>query len=175
MEEGFARAEWRGRRSILPAPTHKNCDERGQGPYAEHREACRKAEIGIPNQKAEIVKRLAVILAADHARDRPVEIDLTAEGFGDLLAPHGDQRRAERDEGDENQQNAENDTWAHGAGSGVMRLAGGGDQRQRLCGIEPAVVEGAAGDDAFEPRIVRMKQGAHLVERGEAAARNHRD
>src|SRR6476619_4145071 len=62
-----------------------------------------------------------------------------------------------------------------GAGSGVMRLAGGGDQRHRLCGIEPAVVEGAAGDDAFEPRIVRMKQGAHLVERGEAAARDHRN
>jgi hypothetical protein len=115
-EEGFARAEWRGRRSILPAPTHKNCDERGQGPYAEQREACRKAEIGIPDQKAEIVEGLAVILAADHARDRPVEIDLTAEGLGDLLAPHGDQRRAERDERDEDQQDAEDGTCAHGRG-----------------------------------------------------------
>ena len=56
-----------------------------------------------------------------------------------------------------------------------MALAGGGDQRQRLDGIEPAVVERAAGDDAFKPRIVRMKQGTHIVERGEAAARNHRD
>ena len=45
------------------------------------------AEIGIPDGKAEIVKGLALILAADHAWDHPVEIDLAAEGFGDLLAP----------------------------------------------------------------------------------------
>jgi hypothetical protein len=157
---------------VLPAPTHKNREERGHGPYAKQREAYRKAEIGVPDQKAEIVKGLAVILAADHARDHPVEIDLTAEGFGDLLATSAgpNATRAMRISRIPRMARVR-----MGAGSGVMRLAGGGDQRQCVRGIEPAVVERAAGDDALEPRIVGMKQGAHLVERGETAARNHRD
>jgi hypothetical protein len=50
---------------------------------------------------------------ADLAWDHPVEVDLAAEGFGDLLAPHGDERRPERDESDENQQDAEK--WCAGA------------------------------------------------------------
>src|SRR5262245_5312028 len=110
----------------------------------------------MPNHETKIAEGLAVILAADHVRNRPVEIDLAVESFCDLLASHRDQSRAERDESDENQQNAENGAGAHGR-SGVMRLAGTRDQRQRLCGIEPTVVESAAGDDTFEPRIVRVK------------------
>jgi len=91
-EEGFAGAQRLGWRSILPAPDHDERDD------PEQREAYRNAEIGIPDRKAEIVKGLAVILAADHARDHPVEIDLAAEGLGDFLASHGEQRRPEPDQ-----------------------------------------------------------------------------
>src|SRR4249919_561545 len=87
-EKGFARAEWLGWRSLLAAPDHEERDQRGHRPHPEQREAYRNAEIGIPDGKAEIVKGLALILAADHAWDHPVEIDLAVEGFGDLLAPH---------------------------------------------------------------------------------------
>ncbi len=112
-EKGFARAEWLGWRSVLLAPDHDEGDEGGHRPHAEQREAHRKAEIGVPDQKAEVVKSLAVILAADHARDHPVEVDLAAEGFGDLLASHGEQRRPEGDESDEDQQDAEDGAQAH--------------------------------------------------------------
>ena len=49
----------------------------------------------MPNQETKIAEGLAVILAADHARNRPVEIDLAVEGFCDLLASHRDQSRAD--------------------------------------------------------------------------------
>src|SRR5262245_32912432 len=102
-EEGFARAEWLGWRPVLPAPDHDKGNVRGGRPHAEKHKTGRQAETKITAQKTEIVEGLAVILAADHARDHPVEIDLAAEGLGDLLAPHGEQRRPERDESDKDQ------------------------------------------------------------------------
>ena len=141
-------------------------------PDANEHGAGGKRKIGIPDREAEIVEGLAVILAADLARDHPVEIDLAAEGFGDRLAHHGDERGAERDESDQNEQDAENSDHGVLSVPAVGRLAARCDQRERSRGVEPAVIERAAGDGAFEPRIVGMQQRAHIVERGKAAARD---
>ena len=86
-------------------------------------EAGGKRKIGIPDREAEIVEGLAVILAADLAGDHAVEIDLAAEGLGDTLAYHGDERRAEGDESDQNQQDAENSD--HGVSQCLPWAVGG--------------------------------------------------
>src|SRR6187551_1810258 len=49
--------------------------------------------------RSKIVEGLTVVLAADHARNDPIEVHLTAQAeFRDLLASDGDKRRTERDE-----------------------------------------------------------------------------
>jgi hypothetical protein len=50
----------------------------------------------------------------DHARNDAVEIDLAAKGFRHLLATHGEQRRTEPDQQDDNEQNYEDGACAHG-------------------------------------------------------------
>ena len=49
-------------------------------------------------------------------RDDPIEINLAAEGeFGNFLADHRHQSRAEGDEENQNQQDDEDGAGAHGA------------------------------------------------------------
>src|ERR1700690_3941508 len=50
----------------------------------------------------------------------------------------------------------------------------GADQPQRLAGIEPAVIEGAAGDSAGQLGGAGRQQPPDVVEGGEAARGDHR-
>src|SRR5450432_3721527 len=45
----------------------------------------------------------------------------------------------------------------------------GGDQRQRFGGVEPSVIERAAGDGAGEAEAIGLQQALHVLYRGEAA------
>src|SRR5580704_4682543 len=49
------------------------------------------------------------------------------------------------------------------------------DQPQRLAGVEPAIVEGTAGDGTGELRRTGLEYFSDVVEGGEAARRDHRD
>src|SRR5271169_830922 len=49
------------------------------------------------------------------------------------------------------------------------------DQPQRLAGVEPAVIEGAAGDGAGQLGGTGLEHFADVVQGGEAARRDHRD
>src|ERR1051325_1249746 len=49
------------------------------------------------------------------------------------------------------------------------------DQRQRGCRIQPSVIERAAGNRAGKFARTRRQQGRHILYRGKAAGRNHRD
>ena len=57
----------------------------------------------------------------------------------------------------------------------VTRSRARADQRKRLGGIEPPVIERAAGDRAFELLRARLDQRLDVVDRGEPAGGDHRN
>ena len=59
--------------------------------------------------------------------------------------------------------------------SGCAQDALAGDERERRLGIEAAVVEGAAGDGAFQLSILGLQQRPDVVEAGKAAGGDHGD
>jgi hypothetical protein len=59
---------------LLPSTADDESDQSCDSPDREQNAAEWKREIGIPDQKTEIVERLSIILAADRARDRVIEI-----------------------------------------------------------------------------------------------------
>ncbi|MGI8725415.1 MAG: hypothetical protein ACR2J1_08730 [Methyloceanibacter sp.] len=63
---------------------HDENDQRRHGPERKQGSACRQRQIRIPDREAEIVERLAIVLAVDDTGNDAVEIDLAAEPFRDV-------------------------------------------------------------------------------------------
>lgn len=119
--------------------------------------------LGIPDQKAEIVEGLPIVLAADHAGNDPVEIDLaTKDDLGDLLTSDGDERRPERDKQHENEKDDED--LRVRIGSRVLGETARGDQLKRLARVEPSVVERTADDRALQHSVARLDEPLHVVD-----------
>ena len=67
----------------------------------------------LPDQKAEIVEPLPVVVTSDHAGNDAVDVDLAAERLGDQLAADRDKRRTEHEHQDQHEQGDEYRACAH--------------------------------------------------------------